>query len=58
MLTEQEVSRSWAQLFKTEINDETFVKAESLLDELRPTSPLRHRLAREIEEIRARLQPN
>ena len=57
MLTEQEVSRSWSQLFKTEINDETFAKAEALLDELRPTSPLRHRLAQEIKEIRARLQP-
>ncbi len=58
MLTEQEVSRSWVALFKTEINDETFAKAEALLEELRPTSPLRHRLSREIVEIRARyLQP-
>lgn len=54
MLTEQEVSRSWVTLFKTEINDETFAKAEALLEELRGTSPLRHRLTREIAEIRAR----
>jgi len=54
MLTEQEVSRSWVALFKTEINDETFAKAEALLEELRGTSPLRHRLTREIGEIRAR----
>lgn len=59
MLTEQEVSRSWVLLFKSQITDETFTKAEVLLEELRPTSPLRHRLGRELEEIRARtLQAN
>jgi hypothetical protein len=54
MLTEQEVSRSWLKLFKTQADDETFVKAEALLEELRPTSPLRHRLGRELNELRAR----
>lgn len=53
MLTESEVSRSWQKLFKggvfTEVN---FEKAEALLDELRPTSPLRHRLMSELEELR------
>lgn len=59
MLTEQEVSRSWAALFKSRISDETIAKAEILLEELRPESPLRHRLGRELEEIRTRtLQAN
>jgi hypothetical protein len=57
MLTEQEVSRSWSLMFKNEINDETLVKCEQLLDELRPESPLRHRLAKELKEIRKRLLP-
>ncbi len=52
MLTEQEVSRSWRQLFKGEVNSDTFSKAETLLDELRPESPLRHRLGTELDEIR------
>lgn len=53
MLTEQEVSRSWRKLFvKTEITADTFEKAESLLDELRAESPLRHRLSNELEELR------
>jgi hypothetical protein len=52
VLTEQEVSRSWARLFKGEKTSETFVKAEALLDELRPESPLRHRLGVELEELR------
>ena len=54
MLTEQEVSRSWRQLFKGEVTSEAFVKAEALLDELRPESPLRHRLGTELDEIRER----
>jgi hypothetical protein len=29
-----------------------FDKAEALLEELRPTSPLRHRLSSELEELR------
>ena len=52
VLTEQEVSRSWARLFKGEKSSETFAKAEALLDELRPESPLRHRLGIELEELR------
>lgn len=52
MLTEQEVSRSWARLLKGEKNSEVFAKAEALLDELRPESPLRHRLYCELEELR------
>lgn len=52
MLTEQEVSRTWAGLFKGEITSENLAKAETLLDELRPESPLRHRLSNELDELR------
>jgi hypothetical protein len=52
VLTEQEVSRSWSKLFKGEKNVETFDKAAALLDELRPESPLRHRLSIELDELR------
>lgn len=40
-----------------EISDETLDRAELLLDELRPESPLRHRLSVELDELR-RLQKN
>ena len=52
MLTEKEVARSWARLFKGERTSETFSKAEVLLEELRPESPLRHRLSVELDELR------
>jgi hypothetical protein len=53
LLTEKEVSKSWRTLFKgAAINDEVLSKAEALLDELRPESPLRHRLNCELEEVR------
>jgi hypothetical protein len=53
VLTEKEVSRSWRQLFKGgAYNEETFIKAESLLEELRAESPLRHRLQVELDELR------
>jgi hypothetical protein len=52
VLTEQEVSRSWQKLLKSGLTDDTFSKAESLLDELRPESPLRHRLSCELDELR------
>jgi hypothetical protein len=52
VLTEQEVTRSWARLLKGELNEQTLVKAEALLDELRPESPLRHRLGCELDELR------
>ncbi len=55
MLTENEVSRSWNRMFTTsEIELSTFERAEQLLDELRPESPLRHRLTMELEELRKR----
>jgi hypothetical protein len=53
LLTEQEISRSWIKLLGTgEHNDEVFDKAESLLGELRPENPLRHRLSLELQELR------
>ena len=53
MLTEQEVQRSWRKLFKgLELEPNAFDKAEALLDELRPESPLRHRLSSELLELR------
>lgn len=54
MLTEQQIAKSWRKLFSrgNVITDETFAKAEALLDQLRPESPLRHRLHAELKEIR------
>jgi len=53
LLTESEVSRSWTRLFKSnDLTTDTFDNAENLLDELRPESPLRHRLLSELEELR------
>ena len=40
-----------------EFGEEAFEKAELLLDELRPESPLKHRLGAELAEIR-KLQRN
>ena len=52
MLTESEVSRSWARLFKDgKFTTDTFGTAENLLEELRPESPLRHRLTNELTEL-------
>jgi len=53
LLTEQQINQSWRRLFNGGRFDErTFEKAESLLGELRPESPLRHRLGTELEELR------
>jgi hypothetical protein len=53
LLTEQEVSRSWRKLFKENpLTRDVIAKAEALLDELRPESPLRHRLSVELDELR------
>ena len=52
MLTEHDVLTQWRQLFKDHaMSGKTMKKAEGLLDELRPESPLRHRLGTELEEI-------
>jgi hypothetical protein len=53
LLTEQEVSKSWRQLFNgAPLDAKTISQAEALIDELRPESPLRHRLSTELEELR------
>ena len=53
MLTEAEVQRSFRKMFKTAgFGAEEVEKAEELLDELRPESPLRHRLSVELDELR------
>ena len=53
MLTESEVERSFRKLFRNQPADaDLFDKAERLLDELRPESPLRHRLSCELDELR------
>jgi len=53
LLTEQDVSRAWRRLFQEkERSEETFTRAEALLEELRPESPLRHRLGTELDELR------
>ncbi len=53
MLTENEVSRSWNRLFKdSNFSNDNIESAENLLDELRPESPLRHRLSKELVELR------
>jgi len=53
LLTENEVSRSWHRLFKdSNFSNDNLESAEDLLDELRPESPLRHRLSNELAELR------
>jgi hypothetical protein len=53
LLTEQQIAKSWRILFSTrEFNLEIADKAQALLDELRPESPLRHRLSCELAELR------
>jgi hypothetical protein len=55
LLTEAEVQRSFRKMFKKgqKLEADAFEKAETLLDELRPESPLRHRLQGELEELRS-----
>ena len=53
MLTEQTVERSFRKLFQSSgFGQGECDKAEELLDELRPESPLRHRLGQELDELR------
>ena len=53
MLTEDQVHRSFRRLFSSpEITEDSLAKAEDLLEDLRPESPLRHRLADELDELR------
>ncbi len=54
LLTEATVEKMFRTLMnEPNANEETFDKAEELLDEeLRPESPLRHRLSVELDELR------
>ena len=53
MLTESQVERSFRRLINAQgLITETFDKAEELLEELRPESPLLHRLGSELDELR------
>jgi hypothetical protein len=53
VLTESQVERSFRKLLKAEgLDAGTFDKAEDLLEDLRPESPLRHRLYSELDELR------
>ena len=54
LLTESTVESMFRELMSDpNRGEETFEKAEDLLDEeLRPESPLRHRLTQELEELR------
>ncbi|WP_145344129.1 hypothetical protein [Rosistilla ulvae] len=54
MLSESSVEASVRRLLSDGgQNEETFDRAEEMLDELRPESPLRHRLSQELDELRA-----
>ena len=58
MLTEQEVARSWRSVFHLKgVTEEAFIQAEHLLEELRPESPLWHRLNAELRELRELKRP-
>jgi hypothetical protein len=53
LLTEAQVERSFRKLLNDEgLDVGTFEKADDLLDDLRPESPLRHRLGAELDELR------
>ena len=54
LLTEATVEKMFRTLMnESDLGEETFDKAEELLEEeLRPESPLRHRLSVELEELR------
>jgi hypothetical protein len=55
LLTEATVEEMFRKLISdAKLGEEVFEQAEDLLDEeLRPESPLRHRLSQELEELRS-----
>jgi hypothetical protein len=56
VLTESSVEKSFRKLLASpQRSEEDFERAEELLDELRPESPLRHRLSVELDELRAQV---
>ncbi len=53
MLTEAQVQQSFRKIIATpDLSGEDLDRAEELLDQIRPESPLRHRLGEEIEQLR------
>jgi len=53
LLTEAEVQKNFRKLFtSSDVTAESLDKAETLIDQLRYESPLRHRLTEELDEIR------
>lgn len=53
MLTESEIQQSWRKMFnRLGYGEKEFDRAEELLEQLRPESPLRLRLGTELEEMR------
>lgn len=53
MLNEGHVTMLWQKLFRGQaITTETFIRADELIEELRPESPLRFRYEKELGEIR------
>ncbi|MEX1223926.1 MAG: hypothetical protein WEA31_05190 [Pirellulales bacterium] len=50
------MSRAWSKLFREGVTSDALTRAEDLLEELRPESPLRHRLGSELEELRSMAQ--
>ncbi|MFP6751576.1 MAG: hypothetical protein VB855_07870 [Pirellulaceae bacterium] len=53
MLTESEVQQSYRQpVYRNDLDETAINKAEDLLGELRPESPLRMRLWTELQELR------
>jgi hypothetical protein len=53
LLTESEVQQSYRQLvYRNDLDAAAIDQAEDLLDQLRPESPLRIRLWKELQELR------
>ena len=53
MLDERDATRLWQRLFRGQtVTSQTLTEAESLLNRLKPESPLRLRYSVELEEIR------
>ncbi len=58
LLTERDIRIMWSQLLQEpEFTSETVTKAEALLNELRPESPLWHRLSAQLAAIREHIKP-
>jgi hypothetical protein len=54
LLTESQVRTSFSNLFRnSDYTEQDFEQAEQLIEELRPESPLRSKLATELKEIRS-----